>query len=233
MSPPHPKTAVAPQRGAVIVISAPSGTGKSTLIRRLLRTVSGLTFSVSHTTRPPRPGERDGREYFFVGRAEFRRLIRAGEFVEWARVFGHYYGTSRRQIEQAQAQGRDVVLDIDVQGHRQVRRSLPDAVSIFILPPSYSELERRLRRRHSEEPQVIARRLAAARREVRCWKEYDYLVVNDSLDRAARALRVIVEATRYRRQSQQPRIQAIRKTFVGGKTEWKCHRASTASFASF
>ena len=203
------------ERGSIIVISAPSGSGKSTLVRRLLACVPGLRFSVSYTTRPPRRGEKHGRNYFFVARREFRRMIAAREFVEWANVFGHLYGTSRRQLRAAQEAGQDILLDIDVQGHRQVRRRLPEAVSIFVLPPSYRELERRLRHRHSDAPEVIARRLNDARREIRHWPEYDYLVVNDRLGKAARALQAVVEAARFRRHVQRDRAKEIGKTFGG------------------
>jgi guanylate kinase len=202
-------------RGSVIVISAPSGTGKSTLVKHLLASVRGLKFSVSYTTRPPRPGERHGRDYLFVAPARFRRMIAAGEFVEWAKVFGHFYGTARRQLRAAQDAGKDILLDIDVQGHAQVRKRLPEAVSIFVLPPSFRELERRLHRRHSDAPEVIARRLNDARQEIRHWPEYDYLVVNDRIPKAAEALRGIVEAARFRRQVQQERAREIRRTFGG------------------
>lgn len=201
--------------GSIIVISAPSGAGKTTLVKRLLASVPSLRFSVSHTTRPPRPGEKDGREYFFVSLTCFQRMIAAGEFVEWAEVFGHYYGTSWRQLRAAQQAGKDVLLDIDVQGHRQVRRRLPEALSVFILPPAYRELERRLRRRHSDSREVIARRLAAARREIRRWTEYDYLVVNDRLPEAVRELRAVVLAAQVRRQTQASRVREICKTFGG------------------
>lgn len=201
--------------GSVLVISAPSGSGKSTLVKRLRASVPGLVFSVSYTTRSRRAGEREGRDYYFVSEARFRRLAAAGEFAEWARVYGHYYGTSRRQIRRAQAAGRDVLLDIDVQGHRQVRRRLPEAVSVFVLPPSYRELESRLRRRHSDAPEVIRRRLRVARREIRHWREYDYVVVNDRLARATRVLCSLVEAMRHRRRVQQARLGKILKTFGG------------------
>ena len=204
--------------GSVIVISAPSGSGKSTLVRRLMASVPDLIFSVSYTTRPRRAGERKGRDYFFVSPAKFKRMIAAGEFVEWADVHGQFYGTSRRQVRKAQEAGKDVLLDIDVQGHSQVRRQLPDAVSIFLLPPSFQELERRLRRRHSDSPAVIHRRLENARREIRRWREYDFLVVNDRLPAAVRALEAVVRASRARRQAQQVRAKEIEKTF-GGKTE--------------
>jgi guanylate kinase len=204
-----------PVRGSIIVISAPSGAGKSTLVRRLLASTPGLKFSVSHTTRPARRGERNGRDYFFVTRKQFQRMVAAKEFVEWADVFGHLYGTSRRQLRAAQEAGKDILLDIDVQGHRQVRKRLPEAVSIFVLPPSFAELERRLRHRHSDTPEVIERRLNDARQEIRHWPEYDYLVVNDRLPQATQALQATVEAARFRRQVQQERVQHICKTFGG------------------
>lgn len=175
----------------------------------------GLHFLVSHTTRAPRPGERSGREYFFVSRKKFDRLLARDGFLEWAEVHGNLYGTSWQALRRAQARGSDVLLDIDVQGHRQVRRRLPQAVSIFLLPPSFGELERRLRRRHSDAPPMIAKRLADARREIRHWREYDFLIVNDTLDRADRALRAVVTAARFHRASQQERAREIVKTFGG------------------
>lgn len=203
------------RRGNVVVISAPSGAGKSTLVNHLLASVPGLRFSVSHTTRAPRPGERKGREYFFVSRARFKQMIATGEFVEWADVYGNLYGTSRRELQAALEAGTDVLLDIDVQGHRQVRRRLPQAVSIFLLPPSFRELERRLRHRHSDSPAVIEKRLETARKEITHWTEYDYLVVNDRVSSATKALRAVVLAARFRRQSQQGRVREICKTFGG------------------
>jgi guanylate kinase len=203
----------------VIVISAPSGAGKTTFIRRLLRSLPGLRFSVSHTTRLPRPGEKDGREYFFVSQPVFERMVASGGFVEWAEVHGKLYGTSWKSLRQAQQAGEDVLLDIDVQGHRQVRRQLPEAVSIFLLPPCFAELGRRLRRRQSgtAAPEgETERRLANARREIRHWREYDFLIVNDKIAAADRALRAVVTAARSRRLIQQDRARAIVKTF-GGK----------------
>lgn len=208
-------TPSARRTGSLLIISAPSGSGKSTLVNRLLRSVPGLAFSVSYTTRPRRAGERNGRDYFFVSEARFKRLREAGEFAECAQVHGYYYGTSRRQIRRALQAGRDVLLDIDVQGHGQVRRRMPGAASIFLLPPSFRELERRLRRRHSDSPQVIRRRLSMARREIRRWREYDYVVVNDQVARAARDLRSIVEAARHRAPVQQANVRKILKTFGG------------------
>ncbi|HKS95959.1 MAG TPA: guanylate kinase [Terriglobia bacterium] len=203
------------RRGSIIVLSAPSGAGKSTLIKRLLACCPGLMFSVSHTTRRPRAGERNGREYFFVSPAQFGEMIARQELVEWAEVHGYLYGTSRAELGAAEATGRDILLDIDVQGHRQIKQRLPEAVSVFILPPSFEELERRLRRRHSDAPEVIAQRLADARQEVAQWPEFDYLVVNDRLPAATTALRAVVEAARHRRLCQQDRARKISETFGG------------------
>ncbi len=202
-------------RGSIIVISAPSGAGKSTLVKRLMASVPGLTFSVSHTTRPPRPSEKDGREYSFVSPVRFKRMIAGGEFVEWANVFGHLYGTSWKQLRAAQEAGEDVLLDIDVQGHRQVRRRLPRAVSVFLLPPSFRALKRRLRRRHSDAPGVIERRLVAAQKEITHWREYGYLVVNDRVSRTTQAVRAVILAARLRRDNQRDRVREICKTFGG------------------
>ena len=203
------------RRGSIIILSAPSGSGKSTLVKRLLASAPQLVFSVSHTTRPRRAGERSGRAYFFVSPAHFKQMIAARAFAEWANVFGNLYGTTWKQIRAAKAAGKDVLLDIDVQGHQQVRRRLPEGVSVFVLPPSFAELERRLRRRHSDDPEVIRRRLQAARDEMSRWTEYDYLVVNDNLDRATRALSAVVEAAGFRRKNQQDRARKIQKTFGG------------------
>ena len=174
-----------------------------------------LAFSVSYTTRPPRPRERNGRDYHFVSLARFRQMIAAGDFVEWARVHGNYYGTSLRQIEAAGRAGRDILLDIDVQGHRKVRRKIKNAVGIFLLPPSFDELKRRLERRHSDAPQTIEMRLKAAREEIKHWREYDYVVMNDDVRRATHALRSIMEAARLRQASQREIIRKITTTFGG------------------
>jgi guanylate kinase len=202
-------------RASILVISAPSGSGKSTLVRRLIASLPDLAFSVSHTTRPRRGGEKEGLDYFFVTRRRFERMIAAGDFIEWAEVYGHLYGTSKAQIDKALADGRDVLLDIDVQGHQQVRQRLPEAFSVFVMPPSFRELERRLTARHSDSPQAVERRLAAARQEISHWPEYDYLVVNGRLSLATQDLRAIVWAGRLRRQGQAPRAQEICKTFGG------------------
>jgi guanylate kinase len=198
-----------------LVISAPSGTGKSTLIKHLMADSPGLGFSISYTTRAPRPTEQHGRDYFFVSRKIFEGMIRRDEFVEWAEVYGHLYGTARKQLQAAQDAGKDILLDIDVQGHLQVRERLPEAVSVFILPPSFQELSRRLRDRHSDAPEVIACRLQTAREEIAHWHDYEYLVVNDNLKDAAQALRAILRAARFRRPSQARRVEKIIGTFGG------------------
>ncbi len=198
------------------MISAPSGAGKTTLIKRLRSLVRGLAFSVSYTTRPPRSGEQNGREYFFVSRREFKRRLGRKEFVEWAEVHGHYYGTSWQQLQEAQEAGQDVLLDIDVQGYKKLRRRLPETVSVFLLPPSFSDLEKRLRQRHKDAPEVIAKRLKTSRKEVAHWKEYNYLIVNDVRSVAAQSLRNIVVAARLRRECQERRVKEIYQTFVGG-----------------
>ena len=202
-------------RGSIIVISAPSGSGKSTLVKRLMRAVPNLVFSISHTTRPPRAGEKHGREYFFESLQRFRRMIARGEFAEWAEVVGHLYGTSEKQVRAAQDSGKDVLLDIDVQGHRRIRRRFPEAVSIFVLPPSFQELERRLKRRHSDSGEQVRLRLEVARKEITHWPEYDYLVVNYHLPACTQALRALLTAARLRRKNQAERAQVICKTFGG------------------
>jgi guanylate kinase len=204
-----------PRAGNLIVISAPSGTGKSTVVKRVVASVIGLSFSISHTTRPPRSGEQNGREYFFISTARFKRMVAAGDFVEWANVYGNFYGTSWNELRQALEGGGDVVLDIDVQGHGQVRRRLPQALSIFLLPPSFQELARRLRRRHSDSAEVIESRLAAARKEISRWSEYDYLIVNDRISSAVQAVKTVVLAARLRKQSQQRLVEDICRTFGG------------------
>jgi len=202
-------------RGSILVISAPSGSGKTTLTRRLLEAFPRLRFSVSYTTRARRAGERHGRDYYFVSRPVFERMVRRHEFVEWADVHGHLYGTARSQLRAAQEAGRDILLDIDIQGHAQVRSRLPEAVSVFILPPSFRELARRLRHRHSDAPDEIRRRLKTASREITHWREYDYLVVNDRLDEAVQALEAVVRGAHYRRANQAVRARRIVSTFGG------------------
>ena len=197
----------------VFVISAPSGSGKSTLVKRLLESVDGVDFSISFTTRTPRKGERDGASYRFVSREEFLAMREAGGLLEWAEVFGHFYGTPRAALEEAQKRGHDLVLDIDVQGAGQLKKQLPEAVAVFILPPSRAELEKRLRSRSLDEDAVIRRRLRDASREIANYSAYDYLLVNDQLDRAAEKLKGIFLAERCRRQRAEAVIQPILKSF--------------------
>ena len=182
--------------GILFIVSAPSGSGKSTLVNEVRRLVEGLDFSISYTTREPRGSEEDGREYHFTTRAQFEAMIERGEFLEWAEVFGNYYGTAMSALDQAHKAGRDLLLDIDVQGALQVTRKVPQAVSIFILPPSPPVLERRLRNRSQAEgvtqEEVIERRLSQARRELENLHRYRYALVNDDLNLAASEMRGIV-----------------------------------------
>lgn len=203
--------------GELFVLSAPSGVGKTTLIRRLFehhrQVAESAVFSVSYTTRAARPGEVDGRDYFFVSRDEFEGMIAGERFLEWAVVHGRHYGTSREAVERELARGRDVLLDIDVQGARQVGSRCPEAVSIFILPPSFEILERRLRGRASDGPEQIERRLRTALEEIREHGRYDYVIVNDHLDRASEALAAVFLARRCRRPRAQLRIDRILASF--------------------
>jgi guanylate kinase len=207
--------------GNIFIISAPSGSGKSTLTNELRRVVPELDFSISYTTRPPRGSEQSGREYFFISRGEFERMILDDEFLEWAEVFGNYYGTAKRFLREAAARGRDLLLDIDVQGAGQVKQRAPDAISIFVLPPSREELERRLRRRAEADDNlqrqllgdnarpfnteaIIQRRLQTASREIENFCQYDYILVNDRLEESIDILKSIVEAERLKRSHRAP-----------------------------
>jgi guanylate kinase len=201
------------ERGGVIVVSAPSGAGKTTLCRRLLAEVAGIEFSVSHTTRPARPGERDGVDYHFVTREAFEERRERGEFIEWATVAGHLYGTSAAALRQVTDRGHDVLLDIDTQGAAAIRRLLPEAVHIFILPPGPEALRSRLTGRQSETPDSLARRLELARHEVDQAPGYDFIVVNDDLNDAFDRLRAIVMASRSRRDRQARRLEGILAAF--------------------
>ncbi len=180
----------------VFIISAPSGSGKSTLVNQVRQIVPGLKFSISYTTRAPRAGEQNGREYFFVCRTDFEAMIRNDDFLEHAEVFGNYYGTARRFLREAEKEGKDLLLDIDVQGAAQIKRKLPHAVSIFILPPNRQELEKRLRTRSLDAEAVIQRRLVTASREIENYDKYDYILVNDRLEDSVDALKSILLAER-------------------------------------
>src|ERR1700693_5427909 len=180
----------------VYIISAPSGSGKSTLVDRGRQIVPGLKFSISYTTRPHRGDEKNGREYFFVSRTEFEEMIRKDEFLEYADVFGNYYGTARRFLREAERSGRDLLLDIDVQGAEQIQRRLPDSTSIFILPPDRNTLEERLRKRSEDSEEVIERRLETATREIENYRRYNYILVNDQLEDSVELLRAIVRGER-------------------------------------
>jgi len=185
------------RRGVCLVIAAPSGAGKSSITGALLALEPNLTLSVSVTTRPSRPGERHGVDYFFHTQSEFESLARSGELLEWATVFGRSYGTPRGPVEDALASGRDVAFDIDWQGHRNLRAALPgDVVSVFILPPSLEALEARLRARGSDTSAEIARRMAAARAEIAHWQEFDHVILNASFDEAVASVRAVLSAAR-------------------------------------
>ena len=191
----------------VYIISAPSGSGKSTLVDRVRLIVPGLKFSISYTTRAARGDEQNGREYYFVPRTEFEEMVRKNEFLEHADVFGNYYGTARRFLREAEQEGKDLLLDIDVQGAAQIKRKIPGAVSIFILPPNRQELEKRLRTRSLDAEEVIQRRLVTASREIEKYGEYDYILVNDRLEESIDALKSILLAERLTRSGAQEKGQ--------------------------
>ncbi|MDH7511968.1 MAG: guanylate kinase [Clostridiales bacterium] len=200
-------------RVMIYVVSGPSGGGKSTLIRRVLGSLPGLCFSVSHTTRRKRESEVEGRDYYFTSEEMFRKMLRRGEFLEHAVVHGHFYGTSTREIRKA-AQG-DIILDIDVQGARQVREKVKRALFIFVLPPSYQKLKSRLERRGLDSPAEIRRRLDRARQEIRSYSRFDYIIVNDDLEEAGRELESIIRCNRrqlvYCRKEIAPILESFRK----------------------
>ncbi len=188
--------------GNLFIISAPSGTGKTSLIKALLQTDIDLSLSVSYTSRLVRPGEVEGRDYYFVERKMFEQMLEHGEFLESAEVYGNLYGTSQKWIDKAIASGQDILLEIDSQGAQQVRRIFSNTVSIFVLPPSLEVLETRLRNRNQDCQEVIARRMAAARQEISRVNEYDYVIINENLDEALRGLTCIVQAERLRMATQ-------------------------------
>lgn len=201
-----------PRRGLLLILSSPSGAGKSTLARRLMEWDPSLRFSVSATTRAPRPGEVDGREYYFKSRADFEAMVAAGEMLEHAEVFGNFYGSPKGPVEVAMTEGRDTLFDIDWQGGQQIRNSSlgRDVVSVFVLPPSIAELERRLRGRAQDSDEVIAGRMAKSQSEISHWAEYDYVIVNNDIDMAFNDLLTILQAERMRRDRQPGMAEFVR-----------------------
>ena len=218
----------------VYIISAPSGSGKSTLVNKLLKLVSDLDFSISYTTRAPRGAERNGKQYHFITRDQFEQMIGGNELLEHANVFGNYYGTARRYLEEAEHKGHDLMLDIDVQGAAQIKQKLPDAVSIFVLPPDRKTLERRLRERGEDAPEVIERRMVTACREIENYDKYSYILINDKLEESIEGLknivlserlcrlrqslsdeekRILSVATGYRLENMRERVQPILESF--------------------
>src|SRR5882762_4797415 len=193
--------------GMLIVVSSPSGGGKGTLIDRVLKTVPGVGYSVSYTTRAPRGTEQNGREYFFVLTTEFEEMIRRGEFLEWANVYGYLYGTSLAQVERERAAGQDIILEIDVQGATSIRNQIDDAVSIFILPPSFELLSQRLVKRGTDSPADLERRLRGAPAEVEQHRSFQYVILNDDINRASQQLAAVIYAERARQKRQEPRLK--------------------------
>jgi guanylate kinase len=203
------------RRGRLFVIAAPSGAGKTSLVRALMERVPGLRFSISYTTRPQRPNEQPGRDYFFVARDEFEAMVARGEFLEHARVFDNFYGTARRPVEASLASGQDLILEIDWQGARQVRQALPECHTIFILPPSRDELERRLRGRGTDAEDVIQRRLHDAASDMTHWSEFEYVVVNADFARALEDLCEIVDGRGESFRSSAPGLATLANQLTG------------------
>lgn len=204
-----------PAQGTLFIVSGPSGSGKSTVASSVLSQVPGVTFSVSFTTRAPRGKERDGVEYNFVSEARFEELLQEDALIEWARVYGHCYGTSRRLVDQAASRGEDVLLDLDVQGAATIRSKRRASVSVFILPPSYQRLRERLERRALDKHYVIEQRLRIACEEVKHYRDYDYIIVNDELSRAVEELKAIILASRCRMSLQVDAVKSVLSTFGG------------------
>lgn len=200
--------------GSLFIVSAPSGTGKTSLVKALLQTGINLNLSISHTTRQPRPNEVNGQDYFFVSRDVFKQMLERGEFLENAEVYGNLYGTSRQWVKKTLASDQDVLMEIDCQGAQQVRQVFPQAVSIFILPPSLASLEARLKQRGQDDPEIIARRLAAAREEVSQVSKFDYVVINDQLDEALKDICCIIRAERLKIAHQLIRQRALVAQFT-------------------
>lgn len=196
----------------LFVVTGPSGCGKSTIIHHVMRDLRNIRFSVSHTTRPPRPSEQNGRDYYFVSPEEFDRMVGRGQFLEWAVVHGHSYGTSKAEVAK-KSRASDLILDIDVQGARQVREQGVPAVSVFIMPPVFDELKRRLKERGEDRPEAIERRLKTARSEIREVGLFDYVVINEKLDRAVLELESVILSTRCRLASRKARLKTILESF--------------------
>lgn len=210
-------TPVEAARGDLYILSAPSGAGKTTLIRGMLeeagQDTGSIAFSVSHTTREPRSGEVDGRDYHYIDRESFQRMIVEEKFLEWAEVHNNYYGTSYEEVLPRLERGVDVVMDIDVQGAERVMSRYPDAQSVFIMPPSYRDLEKRLARRGLDDPEEVSRRLAVSLWEIRRYTRYKYVIINDDLNRASRVLAAIVHERRHRRERIEERIRRVLEDF--------------------
>lgn len=200
--------------GTLFIVSAPSGAGKTSLLKRLRTDLENCTISISYTTRPMRPGEINGRDYYFVSGAEFEQMLKNDAFLEFAKVFDHYYGTARQTVMENLDQGQDVILEIDWQGAQQVRKKMPASRSIFILPPSREILEQRLRSRGQDSEEVIARRMRDAKSEISHYHEYDYLVVNEIFDQALMELKSIIISHRLKLEKQQRRLTALLKNLL-------------------
>jgi guanylate kinase len=215
--------AARPHPGVLFIVSSHSGGGKTTLIKRAIEALQArgrkAYFSVSHTTRPVCPGEEDGRDYHFVDETEFDRMVQKGAFLEWARYAGNLYGTSRAEVEGRLSRGVDVFLDIEVQGAQQVKTAVPGAVKIFVFPPSYPELKRRLKLRRQDAPEVIRRRLGEALREFGVSGEFDYAIINDRLDEAAEVLTAVCLAEQHRLARMKPQLDVIREAFQASLEE--------------
>ena len=210
----NPTTETDKGRGILFVVSSPSGGGKGTLIQHVLKQVPNLSYSVSFTTRAPRNGETNGREYFFVTPERFREMEAAGEFLEWAHVHSKLYGTSRRQVVREISEGRDIILELDVQGAASMRALMADSVSIFILPPSFEVLKQRLEARGTDSPEELDLRLRNAPRELKDYSAFQYVILNDDLDRAANQMTAIVHAERARLTRQEAKVKRVVEAFT-------------------
>jgi len=187
----------------IIIISAPSGSGKTTLVSRLLEKIPGIKRSISYTTREPREGEKNNEDYVFIAKEEFEERIKKGNFLEWEKNFGNYYGTSKEQFQEAIDKGEDIILSIDVKGARKVKDSIPESISVFIMPPSVEELETRLRKRKTDQEKQVSMRLKESRDEIASADEYDYLIINDDIEKATEELRTIIEDERNNRKAKE------------------------------